>query len=366
MSGTTKHFIVQSLAKCSIPGDLDCTVAFTNDSDFSPVLGLLSGQMLGPGSPFNDSCLCQIKFQEQGKILSLGDADGVIEVKRTQGSGIPPAPAAESVKFSFSAADLYADPCNETDPYNCAFSDLRVDATVYFIPPRSRGVLASRSLASPPPLLRALSITLHPRTVTCRVGINNSVPEGVVAIPKWMWPNLCPLTAAEAAGSAAAAVPPSPSTSAAAAGEGGAAPDSLVSDGLRGRKVSVSLLFSSQLPVATGAVFTCTKKSSIDPAVPAPNFTELSQWNATLRQQLESVNKDLHGFFSLHAGAHFTFKYCGWLCVHPSISTVTRASFSVQVRFQRARAARGSAWRRRGVITRAAHRLHSVDVGHIH
>jgi hypothetical protein len=75
------------------------------------------------------------------------------------------------------------------------------------------------------------------------------------------------------------------------------------------------LLFSSQLPVATAARITCVSKRSLDPSLPAPNFTQLTQWDVTLKHKLDSDRKELHGYFALHAGGNFTFAYCGWLCV---------------------------------------------------
>lgn len=276
---TTKSFVVKSLAKCNMPGDLDHTLVYTCDPEFSEGLAYLDGRRLGGSSLQPDSCNVQIQFQQRGTVESLGEDGGVI--KSNTGS--------TEIRYSFKASDLYFDAGITKDPYNCSWTDLAVGKVVYFIPFRNRGVLKQRSQAAPV-LQRALSITLHERIITHRVSQSPNVPQGTIAIPKWMWPQLCPLTAAES-GSITATAPASSSlastalSSSAAASED--APDAAAADtaaaqfpldGLRERTVRVTLVFSSQLPVATSARWTCLSKRSLIPGVPVPNFTELTSW----------------------------------------------------------------------------------------
>ncbi len=286
ISTQSKNFVVTSLAKCSISGDLDCPVIYTNDPDFSEGLAYLGeGRTLGGRSRCNDSCNVKVQFQQRGTVESLGEEDGV--VKSDTGSS--------PICFSFKARDLYFNAATEHDPYNCSWADLHVGATVFFIPFRNRGVLRKASAASAPALQRALSITCHERIITCRIGSSVNVPQGAIAIPKWMWPSLCPLTAVESGATASAtssalspAAPATSSSSSAAAADessDAARNDAIRSqfllDGLRERTVLVTLVFSSNLPVITSARLHCLSKHSLNPSVPAPNFTELTSWFET-------------------------------------------------------------------------------------
>jgi hypothetical protein len=285
ISSQSKNFVVTSLSKCSISGDLDCPVIYTNDPDFSEGLAYLGeGRTLGGRSQCNDSCNVKVQFQQRGTVESLGAEDGVI--RSDTGSSL--------IRFSFKACDLYFNAVSEHDPYNFSWADLHVGDTVFFIPFRNRGVLRKGSQCAPA-LQRALSVTRHERVITCRIGSSVNVPQGAIAIPKWMWPSLCPLTAAESSASAAASPsvssPAAPSTSssssAAAADESSDAAKrdairaQFLLDGLRERTVRVTLVFSSNLPVITSARLHCLSKQSLNPSVPAPNFTELTSWFET-------------------------------------------------------------------------------------
>lgn len=188
---------------------------------------------------------------------------------------------------------------------------MHVGDIVFYIPFRSRGVL-KKATQSAPVLQRALSVTRHERAITVRIRFSTSVPQGAVAIPKWMWPSLCPLTAAESGeGAAAARAFSSPAAASApsavssvagvdhdrdAAGarsEGHSAQDKgsvllpdkasvlFTLDGLRERTVRVTMGFSSSLPVATSMRLHCVSKCSMDPSIPAPNFTDLTNWLET-------------------------------------------------------------------------------------
>jgi hypothetical protein len=150
---------------------------------------------------------------------------------------------------------------------------------------------------------RALSVTRHERAITVRIRFSTNVPQGAIAIPKWMWPSLCPLTAAESGeGAAAARTVSSPATESAssvssvagadldrdAAGarpQGHTAQDKasvqFALDGLRERTVRVTMGFSSSLPIVTRMRLHCISKCSMDPSIPAPNFTDLTNWLET-------------------------------------------------------------------------------------
>jgi hypothetical protein len=59
--------------------------------------------------------------------------------------------------------------------------------------------------------------------------------------------------------------------------------------------VRVTLVFSSQLPVAVSARWTCLSKRSLIPSVPVPNFTELTNWLDTFLHLTSSgVRPALH------------------------------------------------------------------------
>jgi hypothetical protein len=241
MYSQTKDFLVKSLSKCGKTGDLDCSVVYVSDAEFS-FFAMPDGQVLGPPNFRADSCNVQIQFQQRGTVESLSEESGVVRI-------------ATGVQYSFQAGDLYFNPSTLKDPYNCSWADLKVGQSIFFIPFRNRGVLKQRS-QSAPVLQRALGITFYERILTARTELDDSVPQGTIAIPKWMWPSLCPLTAAE---SCAVSAPPQtvsspvPSSSAAAAA---AAPDTaphdaaqqqLALDGLRDRTVRVTLVPSSQV-----------------------------------------------------------------------------------------------------------------------
>jgi hypothetical protein len=311
--------------------------------------------MLGDRSSYFDTKNVRIQFQQKGVVESLGDQEGVIK-------------SDVGIRYSFKASDLHFDAGLEHDihgrhraadapaedagtvrhaPYNCAWCDLSVGLSVYYIPFRSRGLLKKGSQASPA-LPRALSITLHERVITCRVGILHNIPQGVIAIPKWMWPSLCPLTAAESGeGASAASVLASPARASAA----NEPPDAdqtrlhFALDGLRDRTVRVTTVFSSRLPVVTGARAHCISKRSLDPSILAPNFTDLTNWLATLNflvgcgVRVPPRNYDAcgllltslqivkdpddpdapvgtrlkSGFFSLTAGGRIVVTYCGFV-----------------------------------------------------
>ena len=276
----SKTFVVKSLAKCGLDGDLDCTVVYTSDPEFSN--NVPDGQPLGFGSSRYDTCNVRIQFQQKGKIESLGSEDGVI---RSEAGAL----------FAFKSSDLYFDAeLGEHEPYNSKWADLAVGQDVFFIPFRNVGGLRGKGSQSAPVLKRALSVTRQERAVTCRVEIDSRVPHGAIAIPKWMWPSLCPLTAAESGevavaapvASSAAVAPGLPSSSAAAAEEhpnaaSARAPPAL--DGLRERTVRATMVFSSQLPIVEGIAVHCVSKRSLDPSSPVPNFTELSNWLETFQ-----------------------------------------------------------------------------------
>jgi hypothetical protein len=257
--------------------------------------------MLGNRSGYPDTKNVRIQFQQKGVIESLGDQEGVLK-------------SDAGIQYSFIASDLHFDAGLEHDihgrhcvapradapaeeegaarraPYNCAWSDLHVGDSVYYIAFRNHGLLKKGSLASPV-LPRALSITTHERVITCRVGMCSDVPQGVLAIPKWMWPSLCPLTAAESGeGAAAAAVVASPARAEAAqdASDADRTHFHFTLDGLRDRTVRVTTVFSSSLPVVTGARAHCISKRSLDPSIVAPNFTDLTNWLTTLNFLLGS------------------------------------------------------------------------------
>jgi hypothetical protein len=349
--GRTKNFIVKSLGKCGMPGDIDCPVVYTNDPEFSESFTLMDIQTLGGNSSCPDSCNVRIQFQQSGVVESLDVDCGVIRLNSMD--------PARATRFSFKASDLYFDEKVAQDPYNCTWSDIKVGSTVFFTPFRKRGVILRAEAA--PLLQRALSVTLNERVITCRIGSDHHVPQGVIAIPKWMWPSLCPLTASESAAAAVGSpmVAAATSTSAADADDpksvAADAPSSLsfTLDGLRDRTVVVTLVYSSELPVISGARLHCVSKHSLNPEIlRIPNFTELTNWDDTFKfltssgvilppatrslllhhfspltalpKQIRKVGSDgqdvliskaKSGYFSFTAGGRIVVTYCGFVSV---------------------------------------------------
>jgi hypothetical protein len=98
----SKNFVVKSLAKCGLEGDVDLPIVYTCDSEFGEICP--DERPLGPGSSYPDSRVARIQFQHRGVIESLGDETGVIKGET-------------GVCFSFKASDLHFDAGLEHDPY---------------------------------------------------------------------------------------------------------------------------------------------------------------------------------------------------------------------------------------------------------
>jgi hypothetical protein len=115
----SKNFVVKSLAKCGLEGDVDLPIVYispppalcfsnnlnryTCDPEFGEICP--DERPLGPGSSYPDSRVARIQFQHRGVVESLGDETGVIKGET-------------GVCFSFKASDLYFDAGLEHDPYH--------------------------------------------------------------------------------------------------------------------------------------------------------------------------------------------------------------------------------------------------------
>jgi hypothetical protein len=138
--GRTKNFIVKSLGKCGMPGDIDCPVVYTNDPEFSESFTLMDIQTLGGNSSCPDSCNVRIQFQQSGVVESLDVDCGVIRLNSMD--------PARATRFSFKASDLYFD---EKTPTTAPGLTSRLGPQCFLLP------FASAVLFFEPKLLRYCS-----------------------------------------------------------------------------------------------------------------------------------------------------------------------------------------------------------------